>query len=104
VIGVAQADATIWVAIVGGITTILAAIVGVQWKVHTDNRRDHGDTAAKVDRLLDHQSEIQRDVQYIRADVTDIHGALTELRRVDSDTNSRVTRLERKQTSGDDAA
>lgn len=103
-IAVAEADAAIWVAIVGGIATIVAAIIGVQWKVHTDNRRDHGDTARKVDRLLDHQSEIQRDVQYIRADVTDIHGAITELRRADTDTNSRVTRLERKQTSGDDAA
>lgn len=97
-------DADVIAAAITGFSVIVVAVIGVQLKVHRDNRRDHGDTAAKVDRLLDHQSEIQRDVQYIRADVTDIHGAITELRRTDADTNSRVTRLERKQPPSGDAA
>lgn len=102
-LAVAEADANIIAALVSGLAAIIVAIVGVQLKVHRDNRSDHGETAAKVDRLLDHQSEIQRDVQYIRADVTDIHGAITELRQADSLTNSRVTKLERKYPGGDAA-
>jgi hypothetical protein len=49
----------------------------------------------KLDQLLDNQSGIQREIHYIRTDVTDIHGAITELRRADHDTADRVTRLER---------
>lgn len=88
--------AQIVVAVIG-FAGVLATVIGVQLKVHADNRRDHGETAAAV-------GLIQRDVTYIRSDVTDIHGAIHELRRSDHLTDGRVTRLERKHNTGDDAA
>jgi peptidoglycan hydrolase CwlO-like protein len=104
VYAIESGDADVIAAAITACSAIVVTVVGIQWKVHRDNRRDHGDTAAKVDRLLDHQSEIQRDVQYIRADVTDLHGAITELRKVDNESHARITKLERKQPRGDDAA
>ena len=91
------AHAQIIVAVIAAASAVIVAVVGVQLKVHKDNRGDHHDTSQKVDRLLDNQSGIQRDVQYIRADVTDIHGVLTELRHNDFDAVSRITRLEHHQ-------
>jgi peptidoglycan hydrolase CwlO-like protein len=93
------------VAAITAVSAIVVAVIGVQWRVHRDNRSDHGETAAKVDRLLENQVEIQHDVRLIRADVTDLHGAITELRHSDHVNDARVTRLERKnRTDGGDAA
>lgn len=83
------------VALIGAIAAIVVAVVGVQLKVHHDNRKDHGETAAKVDQLLDRQQTIQRDVTLIRSDVTEIHGAIRELRATDAEVNRRVTKIER---------
>lgn len=88
-------------ACVAAVAAIVVAVIGVQLKVHSDNRSDHGETAAKVDRLLDHQSTIQRDVQYIRADVTDIHGVIRELRQNDRDSEHRISVLEQHQDEGE---
>ena len=97
--------AQVIVAIITAAAAVVVAVIGVQLKVHRDNRGDHAETAGKVDRILDNQATIQHDVQVIRSDVSDIHGTITELRRSDRDTDGRVTRLERHHhEDGDDAA
>lgn len=96
------AEAQIIVAVITAAAAVIVAVIGVQVKVHRDNRFDHNETAAKVDRLLDNQSGIQRDVQYIRADVSDIHGALTVLRHSDHQADERLTKLERQQRNQED--
>jgi hypothetical protein len=79
---------------------LLGVVVTVAWRA---NRREHAENSGKLDTLIDNQDTIRREVSYIRADVTDIHGAISELRRTDRDTDSRVTRLERHRHGGDAA-
>ena len=94
-----------------GFGGVLATVVGVQLKVHAENRRDHGQTSDKVDRLLDLGDHLSRDVGHIRTDVTHIHGAINELRKVDNEliehehaAERRITRLERQPPTGDIAS
>ena len=103
-VAVQPGDADVIAAAITAFSVIVVAVIGIQWKVHKDNRSDHGETAAKVDRLLDNQATIQRDVQYIRADVTELHGAIRELRQSDDVSHARITKLERKHPPGGDAA
>ena len=102
--GIEAGDADVLTALIAAFATVLVAIIGVQWKVHRDNRSDHGETAAKVDRLLENQDEFRRDVTYVRADLTTIRGELTELRSdvadlrsADSRSNARISKLEHNQ-------
>jgi len=80
----------------------VTAFVGVAAAAWRRNGNEHAVNGAKsdaligkVDRVIVNQDEIRREVQFIRSDVTDIHGAITELRHTDHDTDARVTRLER---------
>ena len=85
-----QADATVVAAVLALIGVIYAG-----WRANRTNRAEHAQNSGKLDELLDNQDVIRREVSYIRADVTEIHGAISELRRTDHDTDNRVTRLER---------
>jgi hypothetical protein len=96
---ISQADATVIAAIAGAAGVIYAA-----YRANRTNRAEHAVNGDKLDRLLENQEGIRREVHFIRTDVTDIHGAITELRRADHDTDARVTRLERHQPEGNDAA
>lgn len=73
-----------------------AGSVYAAFRANRTNRKEHAVNTGKLDQLLDNQDGIRREVHFIRADVTDIHGAITELRRADNDTDARVTKLERK--------
>lgn len=84
-------------AAVAAVLVALISVIGVQIKVHRDNRSDHGETAEKVDRLLGNQEEIRRDVVFIRHDVTDIRGVLRELRAHDEEHDHRITRIEHQE-------
>jgi predicted RNA methylase len=96
---ISQADATVIASALA-----LAGVVYAGWRANRTNRREHAVNTGKLDQLLDNQDSIKREVHFIRTDVTDIHGAITELRRADYDTDARVTRLERHQPEGNDAA
>lgn len=71
-------DAQVIAACVAAFATILVAVIGVQRKVHRDNRADHMETAAKVDRLLVGQQEIIADVRDVKADVRDLRATARE--------------------------
>jgi len=98
---ISQADATVIAAALAFVGSVYAA-----FRANKTNRKEHAVNTGKLDQLLDNQDGIRREVHFIRADVTDIHGAITELRRADNDTDARVTRLERTNhhNEGDDAA
>lgn len=87
---ISQADATVIAAALAFVGSVYAA-----FRANKTNRREHAVNTGKLDQLLDNQDGIRREVHFIRADVTDIHGAIVELRRADHDTDARVTRLER---------
>jgi hypothetical protein len=81
----------------------VTAFVGVAAAAWRRNGNEHAENGSKLDTVIVNQSEIRREVQFIRSDVTDIHGAITELRHTDHDTDERVTRLERHhKNEGDD--
>ena len=108
---IAAGDAQIIAAIIAAASAVIVAVVGIQWRVHNDNRKDHGETSAKVDRLLENQGEFRQNITYIRGDLTTIRGEITELRgdvadlrRVDHDSDTRITKLERFHPTGGDAA
>jgi hypothetical protein len=99
---IAEGDAVV----IASFLTLIGTLAGVAYagfRANRTNRREHAVNTGKLDQLLDNQSGIQREIHYIRTDVTDIHGAITELRRADHDTADRVTRLERH-TEGDHLA
>jgi hypothetical protein len=100
---ISQGDATVIVGLLVLIGTILTVLTQIG-----RNRRmeleEHAATHGKLDVILQNQEGIRKEVHFIRADVTDIHGAITELRRADHDTDARVTRLERTHPEGNDAA
>jgi hypothetical protein len=81
------------------------------WRANNTNRREHAVNTGKLDAIaqrqstvIENQETIRREVSFIRADVTDIHGVIGELRRADHDTDARVTRLERHQPQGEQAS
>jgi hypothetical protein len=99
---ISEGDAAVIAACLTLVGTLFA-VVYAGYRANRTNRREHAVNTGKLDQLLDNQSGIQREIHYIRTDVTDIHGAITELRRADHDTADRVTRLERH-TEGDHLA
>lgn len=103
---ISQADATVIASALAMVGVVYAA-----WRANRTNRREHAANTdrlvqgnEKLDQLLENQDTIRREVHFIRSDVTDIHGAIVELRRADHDTDARVTRLERTHPEGNDAA
>ena len=103
---ISQADATVIASALA-----LTGVIYAAWRANRTNRREHAANTdrldrgnAKLDQLLENQDGIRKEIHYIRTDVTDIHGAITELRRADHDTEARVTKLERIQPEGNDAA
>lgn len=103
---ISQADATVIASALAMIGVVYAA-----WRANRTNRREHAANTdrldrgnAKLDVILENQEGIRREVHFIRSDVTDIHGAITELRHADRETDARVTKLERTQPEGNDAA
>lgn len=110
VFAVQPGDAQVIAAVIGAAAAVTIAVIGVQWKVHVDNRADHGETAAKVDRLLENQGEFRQNITFIRSDLSTIRGEITELRgdvadlrHTDNASDARITKLERKHTGGDAA-
>ena len=109
-VAISQADATVIAASIAFAGSVYAAV-----RANKTNRAEHAvnteigrAAAAKLDTVierqtsvLENQDAIRRDVLFIRADVTDIHGAIVELRRTDHDTDARVTRLERHHHEGE---
>jgi archaellum component FlaF (FlaF/FlaG flagellin family) len=100
---ISQADATVVAATLAFFGSVYAA-----WRANNTNRREHAVNTGKLDAIAERQSTvienqetIRREVSFIRADVTDIHGVIGELRRADHDTDARVTRLERHQPQGE---
>lgn len=94
--GITQADATVIAAALA-----LCGVVYAGWRANRTNRQEHAINTGKLDTVLENQRTIRQEVHYIRQDVTDIHGAITELRRNDHDTADRVTRLERRRPQGE---
>jgi hypothetical protein len=105
-----QADAMVIAACITFFGTI-AGLAYAAYRANKTNRREHAANTerldrgnAKLDTILENQEGIRREVHFIRADVTDIHGAITELRHADYETDARVTKLERHHPEGNDAA
>lgn len=63
-------------AVVGSVLVLIGTLAGLfvqNRRTHRENRSDHADTSAKVDRLLEAQSDIAADVRDVKSDVRD-HG------------------------------
>jgi|GEM_PF-3256616 len=63
-------------AVVGSVLVLIGTLAGLfvqNRRTHRENRSDHADTSAKVDRLLAAQSDIAADVRDVKSDVRD-HG------------------------------
>lgn len=73
------------VAVVGGFFGL--ATIWFQAKVHRENRSDHASTAAKVDALVEGQSDMAADLRDVKADVRETKHDLRAL-------NTRVDNLE----------
>ena len=69
-IGTAEAQ------VVVGLFVLIGTLAGLfvqNRKTHRENRSDHADTSAKVDRLLEAQGDIAADVREVKAEVR-FHG------------------------------
>ena len=69
---IATADAQVIV----GLFVLIGTLAGLfvqNRKTHRENRSDHADTSAKVDRLLEKQGDIAADVREVKAEVR-FHG------------------------------
>jgi len=104
---ISQGDATVIVGLFVLVGTGLTVIYGQGRKNRQMELEEHAATHekfaaahGKLDQLLENQDGIRREVHFIRADVTDIHGAITELRHSDHETEARVTKLERHHPEG----
>jgi capsid protein len=107
---IAEGDAVV----IASFLTLIGTLAGVAYagfRANRTNRQEHAANTerlklgnSKLDTILENQDNIRREVHFIRSDVTDIHGAITELRRADYDTDARVTKLERHHPEGNDAA
>lgn len=64
----ADGDAQVMVALVS-LVGVLAALWAQNRKTHRENRSDHADTSAKVDKLLEAQGDIAADVRDVKAEV-----------------------------------
>lgn len=63
-------------AVVGSVLVLIGTLAGLfvqQGKAQRENRSDHADTSAKVDKLLAAQGDIAADVRDVKSDVRD-HG------------------------------
>jgi hypothetical protein len=98
---ISNADADLIIGILVFLSTMTGLAIAA-WRANRTNREEHaGNTDRlvngldKLDQLLENQSLIRHEVHLIRSDVTDIHGAINELRQSDSDQHSRIVHLER---------
>jgi uncharacterized protein (UPF0335 family) len=58
--------------VIVGLFVLIGTLAGLfvqNRKTHRENRSDHADTAAKVDRLLEAQGDIAADVREVKAEV-----------------------------------
>ena len=90
------------VAALGAASAIIVAFVGVVGVllarrmerrmdlVHVDNRSDHLETAAKVDRLLAGHVELASGQQAIAADIRDVKADVRELKATDRRLETRI--------------
>ena len=101
---ISQGDATVIVGFFVLVGTGLSVIYGQGRRNRRMELEEHAATHGKLDVILENQDTIRRDVVFIRADVQDIRGQITELRQNDHETDARVTKLERVQPEGNDAA
>jgi hypothetical protein len=63
-------------AVVGSVLVLIGTLAGLfaqNRRTHRENRSDHADTSAKVDKLLAAQGDIAADVRDVKSDVRD-HG------------------------------
>ena len=101
---ISQGDATVLVGLFALVGTGLTVIYGQGRKNRRMELQEHAATHSKLDVILENQDTIRKDVVFIRADVQDIRGQITELRVSDHETDARVTRLERTHHNEGDAA
>ena len=62
--------------VIVGLFVLIGTLAGLfvqNRKTHRENRSDHADTSAKVDRLLEAQGDIAADVREVKAEVR-FHG------------------------------
>jgi hypothetical protein len=90
---VSQGDATVIAAAIS-LLGVLVTVVGVQLKVHHDNRFDHAETASKVDVLLSRQGEIATVIGEVKEDLRDVKGDIRELKASDRSQDGRLNVLE----------
>ena len=68
-------------AVLGSVLVLIGTLAGLfaqNRRTHRENRSDHADTAAKVDKLLKAQGIIGADVADVKADVIDVKAEVRE--------------------------
>jgi hypothetical protein len=101
-------------AVLGLIGVVFTAIAGTVLKRNTDEHKVNGGkldrnarmavsnghtlglNSDKLDEVVNKLDYVGKEVTFIRTDVSDIHGVIHELRRMDRDADERLTSLERK--------
>jgi hypothetical protein len=101
-------------AVIVGMLSLLGIIIATFWagaKAIKRNGQEHlvnteigKGNADKLDQVLQNQAEIRHEVRFVRQDLTDIRGQLTELRATDRDHEGRVTHLEQHRNDQPPAA